>query len=579
MARSGANEIKAGAAYVEINADDAKLRQGLRGAKAAMSRFSADIARMGRGMIIAGAAALAPMIAAIKKTGDYQEILSKFRAVFKEHAAGAEEWSRSFAKSIGRSRIDVLSYMAAMQDTFVPLGFARDKAMDLAKAVSALAIDMASFNNAADEEVLRGLQSALVGNHETVRRYGVIITQATLNQELLNMGIADGVKKATNQQKVMARLNIIMKGTTDAQGDAARTAGSYANQVKRLRASVSNLLVTLGEHLIPTVTRWITNINAAVTRGEEWIRNNKAAIITYIKLAATIAAVGAALLILGKTVGIVMFMFSPAGALGIAIAGILMLLDSLGVINTGFTDFLQNVRVGGHKISTWMQTAWIEVFKGWEWLKNSLITGQQFLLSTFESYSLKIFQSIIWVPQKILEGFDRMIADVVDKLNWLVDQINKLPYMGVGKIAKPEFAKDAAKFFTDLSKGAASASSDVWDRFEKNRQTRAKETGRVIAALQGAQNKLFKDDIMGIKNVAAAAATATAGAAVPGMPTMAGGGAGGGGAVFGTFAGRAAAGFAGGSAVDRESLRVEKAMAQILRIIAENTKSLEAVYG
>ncbi len=78
MAKSGASEIKAGAAYVEIGADDAKLRTGLRGAKAAMSRFSSDIARLGRGMMAAGAAALAPMVLAIKKAGDYQEILSKF---------------------------------------------------------------------------------------------------------------------------------------------------------------------------------------------------------------------------------------------------------------------------------------------------------------------------------------------------------------------------------------------------------------------------------------------------------------------------------------------------------------------
>ncbi|KKL72178.1 hypothetical protein LCGC14_2087550, partial [marine sediment metagenome] len=178
MAKAAAGAVKAGAAYVEIGADDAKLRGALQGAKASMKRFAADIGALGRRLAITGVAMVAPIIIAIKKTGDYQEILSKFRAVFKEHSAQAEAWSRDFAKSIGRARVDVLSYMAAMQDTFVPLGFARDKAMYLAKAVATLAIDMASFNNAVDEDVLRGLQSALVGNHETVRRYGVIITQA-----------------------------------------------------------------------------------------------------------------------------------------------------------------------------------------------------------------------------------------------------------------------------------------------------------------------------------------------------------------------------------------------------------------
>jgi hypothetical protein len=91
---------------------------------------------------------------------------------------------------------------------------------------------MASFNNESEANVIRDLQSALVGNHETVRKYGVIITQATLDQELLNTGIEGGIREATEQEKVMARMNIILKGTTDAQGDAARTAGSFANSIK-----------------------------------------------------------------------------------------------------------------------------------------------------------------------------------------------------------------------------------------------------------------------------------------------------------------------------------------------------------
>tara|TARA_Y100000114_G_scaffold155932_1_gene181424 strand:- start:490 stop:2166 length:1677 start_codon:yes stop_codon:yes gene_type:complete len=128
-----------------------------------------------------------------------------------------------------------------------------------------LATDMASFNNANDVEVMNALQSAIVGNHETMRRFGVVITQTTLNQELLNMGIQGGVKAATEQEKVQARLNIIIKGTTDAQGDAIRTSDSLANRTKGLKAQFEAFAIRIGSELVPAFENLVTGASEAVT--------------------------------------------------------------------------------------------------------------------------------------------------------------------------------------------------------------------------------------------------------------------------------------------------------------------------
>lgn len=47
------------------------------------------------------------------------------------------------------------------------------------------------------------------------------------------------------------RYNIIMDSTKDAQGDAIRTADSYANQVKRTKAELENYKVMLGDFVMP----------------------------------------------------------------------------------------------------------------------------------------------------------------------------------------------------------------------------------------------------------------------------------------------------------------------------------------
>ena len=150
---------------------------------------------------------------------------------------------------MGRSRLELKGYVATLGDTFGPLGFAEDQSLALATAVTQLGVDLGSFNNVADSDAINALTSALVGNHETMRQFGVIITQATLDQELLNMGFKTSAKGATNQQKVMARLNIIFDGTSKAVGDAARTSGEFANRMKALQGALTDVRSEVGTRL------------------------------------------------------------------------------------------------------------------------------------------------------------------------------------------------------------------------------------------------------------------------------------------------------------------------------------------
>jgi hypothetical protein len=86
----------------------------------------------------------------------------------------------------------------------------------------------------------------------------------------MTMGVAKGTQGATEQQKALARLNLIMKGTADAQGDAERTAGSFANQGRALWSAVADLGVEFGSALLPALNVFIGAAKDAV----QWVRNN-----------------------------------------------------------------------------------------------------------------------------------------------------------------------------------------------------------------------------------------------------------------------------------------------------------------
>ena len=152
------------------------------------------------------------------------------------------------------------------------MGFARGEAAQLSVQLAKLATDVASFNNASDTETMAAFQSALVGNHETVRQFGIVITEATLNQELLRMGLTKTSQTASNSEKVQARLNLIMAGTTDAQGDAARTAESFANRSKALGAALERLAVEALNPLMDDFAGFVGTLTDATNGVREFLK-------------------------------------------------------------------------------------------------------------------------------------------------------------------------------------------------------------------------------------------------------------------------------------------------------------------
>lgn len=250
-----------------LRADTASFDRKMNKSRREMQTFSKGVKTMGRQMLaIAGVgggiyAVQRGLKSIIKAASDAQETQAKFNTVFKNLSKQANTWAESFGKSVGRSNQSVKSWMAGLQDTFVPLGIARDEAMRLSQSLVTLAVDVASFNNKADPDVIRDFTSALIGNHETVRKYGIIISESAIKQAALRDGLKKTYAQLTDLEKVQLRYKLILEGTSDAQGDAFRTADSYANQVKRLYANIDDLKVSMGKELLPVFTDFVKLVN------------------------------------------------------------------------------------------------------------------------------------------------------------------------------------------------------------------------------------------------------------------------------------------------------------------------------
>ena len=253
----------------EIMLDESPLRKSLTGLRSSIGGLAGKVAgELGRkfsdafnaSLKIGIAGAIAGAIAAVKVASDAEEIRSKFATVFATMSDEGEAFAQSLSRSVGRSVIDIRKSMADFGALFAPLGFAEKDALKLSEQVAALAIDIASFSNSTDAEAGGAIMSALLGESEPIKRFGVVLNETKVAAELMAMGVKGA---ATDSQKTMARWNIIWRATAQAQGDAVRTSGSFANSWKALGGAVRDLAGDLGQAFVPAATATVQTLRDA----------------------------------------------------------------------------------------------------------------------------------------------------------------------------------------------------------------------------------------------------------------------------------------------------------------------------
>mgnify|MGYP000670938580 CR=1 FL=1 len=213
------------------------------------------------GVGAAGAGLLAVgLTKAIEAGSEAQEMMSAFNTVFANTSDKVAAATDKFAASVGRSKYEMRNMAMQFGDTLKPMGFTESAAGDLSVTMSKLAVDLSSFKNMPVQEAFERLQSTLIGNHQSALAFGVIINENTLKAELARMGADKLTGTMLEQAKVQARINLLMAGTTDAQGDAERTSAGWANQMRRLQATLNDTWSEIGLKLLPIFTPFLTTL-------------------------------------------------------------------------------------------------------------------------------------------------------------------------------------------------------------------------------------------------------------------------------------------------------------------------------
>jgi hypothetical protein len=215
------------------------------------------------GMAAAGAGAATLLAKSfLEGATSIQESLSKNEVLFGQFAGRVEDFSDRSAKAFGISKQAALEATGTFGNLFVALDIGPKKSAGMSVALTKLAADLASFNNATPEEALEAIRSGLVGETEPLRRFGVNLNDATLRAEALRMGLVKNTKEALEPQtKALAVNSLLFKQTEKAQGDFRRTSDGLANQQRILKAQLADTAAELGGRLMPFALKAVSALN------------------------------------------------------------------------------------------------------------------------------------------------------------------------------------------------------------------------------------------------------------------------------------------------------------------------------
>lgn len=203
---------------------------------------------------------------AIDISSSLTEVENVVRTTFGNYEKLIQDFSKTSIQDFGMSELTAKQVASRFQAMGTAMGFSQGKMADMSLQLTKLTADMASFYDMEQSDVARNLQAVFTGETEPLRKYGLDLTQATLKEWAMKQGLDADISSMTQAEKTMLRYQYVMANTAAAQGDFARTADTWANQVRILKQSFEQLASIIGGALINAFKPFVKTLNAVMQK-------------------------------------------------------------------------------------------------------------------------------------------------------------------------------------------------------------------------------------------------------------------------------------------------------------------------
>lgn len=204
---------------------------------------------------------------AIGAASDLQQSGGAIDTVFKGSADQMHAWAGEAATSVGLAKNEYNELGTLIGTQLRNGGTAMDELAPKTDNLIGLGADLSSMFGGDTKTAVEALSSALKGERDPIEKYGVSLTQASIDAKAAELGFSKVGGALSTEANQAATLALIMDQTADAHGNFAKESDTLAGQQQRAAAQWENITATVGTLFLPVLTTLFGFINTAVLPG------------------------------------------------------------------------------------------------------------------------------------------------------------------------------------------------------------------------------------------------------------------------------------------------------------------------
>lgn len=253
--------------YVKLGLDSSEFDRGIQNAKTETASFGGNLKSVFGGTLLADFAKQAGQalfqfgMDSIGVASDLEEVQNVVDVTFGNGASQIDAWAKSAKNAFGMGELNAKRFSGTMGAMLKSMGMTDEQAMDMSTSLVQLAGDMASFYNLDHETAFEKIRAGISGETEPLKQLGINMSVANLETYAMSQGIDKAYNSMTQMEQATLRYNYLLEATAGAQGDFARTADGYANQVRIFGENINEIKAGMGKSLLDFVTPALTTFN------------------------------------------------------------------------------------------------------------------------------------------------------------------------------------------------------------------------------------------------------------------------------------------------------------------------------
>lgn len=351
----------------------------------------------------------------LKLASDLTEVQNVVDTTFGANADQINNWSEQALKSYGLAKLEAKQYSGTMGAMLKSSGVAQDAMLKMSQNLTALSGDFASFYNLNTDEAFEKIRSGISGETEPLKQLGINMSVANLEAYALSKGITTAYSNMDQASQTLLRYNYLMDVSKDAQGDFAKTQGNFANQQRLFDKTLRQASATIAEKALPYLTQFLQKANDFAMNAD---------------IAGAAATAGHWFTVMGDGIK---WVYDHSNTLIPVLSGLLFTMTGLKALAT--YNLLMKAWKEGTIAATLAQRglnlALISSPIGLVIVGMGLLVGAGvYLWKNLDMVKAKAAE--LWVNMK--NSFADGVNYVIDKINYLISGLNKIPGVDIGLI-------------------------------------------------------------------------------------------------------------------------------------------------